>query len=172
MTGSFSSIDVVLTAIPEFLALDVMGSNWPPILMVWILNPILLYKRLTWIRDCMRVAVFALVTCSDVLKLMCWEMVKQKCAPLKNVISEHRITMTYFNLMKVGKEETVCLFTADSLLLYVLPCSDCMLGPKLSSFTLTCYLVMWQFFSSWFSTIFSNVLVLILPMVCWKLRAV
>ena len=172
MTGSFSSLDVVLTAIPAFSMSALIGSNWPSIMMVWILNPLLLYKLLTWRRDCTRVAVFALVICSDVPKPMCREMVIKNCTPLTNIMSAHRITVTYFNLMKVGKEETFGGSTADGVFLDVLPCSDWMLGPRISSDALTRSLVMGHLFSLWLSTIFSNVLVLILPMVCWKLRAV
>ena len=132
---------------------------------VCILNPLLLCKRLTWRRDCMRVAVCALVICSDVLKPMYREMVINNCALLTNIMSAHNITMIYFNLMKVGKEETFGGPTSDGVFLDVLPCSDWMLGPRISSSVLTFSLFMGQFFSSWMYTIYSNFLVLTLQMV-------
>ena len=110
-----------------------MGSNWPSIMTVWILNPLLLYKWLTWRRYCRRVAVFELVICSDAPKRMCREMVIKNCTPLTNIMSAHMITVTYFNLMKVGKEETFGGSTADGVFLDVLPFSDWMLGPRISS---------------------------------------
>ena len=69
-------------------------------------------------------------------------------APLTNIMSAHRITMEYFNLMKFGKEETFGGPTADGVFLGVLPCSDWMLGPRISYATLTYSLVMEQFLSS------------------------
>ena len=102
---------------------------------VWILNPLILYKRLTWRRDYNRVAVFALVICSDVQKPMCWEMVIKNCTPLTNIMSAHRVIMIYFDLMKVGKEEKFGGLTADGAFLGVLPCSDWMLGPRICSAT-------------------------------------
>ena len=121
-----------------------MGSNWPSIIMVWILNPLLLYKRLTWGRDYTRVVVFALVIFSDVPKPMCWEMVIK----IANIISAHRIIMIYFNLMKVGKEENFSGSIADVVFLGVLPCSDWMLDPRISYATFTYSLVIGQLFSS------------------------
>ena len=171
MTSSWSSLDVVLTAIPELSASALMGSNWPSIMTVWILNPLLLYKWLTWRKDCTRVAVFALVIWSDVLIPMCLEMVIKNCTLSTNIMSEHRITVIYFNLMKVGKEDIFCGLAADGVFLGVLPCSDWMLGPKISYAALTYYLVMGKFFSLWLSTICSSVLVFALPMVCWNLQA-
>ena len=71
----------------------------------------------------------------------------KNCAPLTNIMSAHSITMTYFNLMKVGKEETFGGSTADGVFLDVLPCSDWMYGPRISSATLTYSLVMGKLFS-------------------------
>ena len=71
----------------------------------------------------------------------------KNCAPLTNIMSAHSITMTYFNLMKVGKEETFGVSIDDGVFLGVLPCSYWMLGTRISSVTLTCSLVMVQFFS-------------------------
>ena len=148
MTGLCSSLDVMLTAIPALSASALMGSNWPSTMTVWILNPLLLYKWLNWRRYCRRVAVFELVICSDTLKRMCREMVIKNCTPLINIMSAHRIIVTYFNLMKVVKEETFGGSTAYGVFLDVLPCSNWMLGPRISSATLTCSLVMGQKISS------------------------
>ena len=109
---------------------------------VWILNPLLLYKHLTWRRDCTRVAVFALAICSDVPKSMCREMIIKNCAPLTIIMSAHRITITYSNLMKVGKEGTFGVSTDDGVFLGVLTCIDWMLGPMISSATLT-FTLLW-----------------------------
>ena len=122
-------------------------------------------------RDCARVAVFALVICSDVPKTFVSGDGHKNCTPLTKIMSAHIITMTYFNFIKVGKEDTFGVSTDDDVLLGVLPCIDWKLGPRISSVTLKCSLVMGQFFISLFSTICSNFLVLALPMVCWKLRA-
>ena len=92
--------------------------------------------------------VFALVIFSDIPKPMCWEMVIKNCTPLTNIMSAHRIIVTYFNLMKVVKEETFGGSTANDVFLDVLTCSDWMLGPRISSDTLTCSLVIGQLFSS------------------------
>ena len=170
MTGSCSYFDVVLTDIPALLASALMGSNWPSLMTVLILNPLLLYKRLTWRKDRTRVAVFALVICSDVPKTFVSGDGHKNCTPLTKIMSAHRITMTYFNLMKVGKEETFGGSTADDVFLDFLPCIYWMLGERMSSATLTCSLIMGQF-SLWLSAIFSYVLVLTFPMVCWKFWA-
>ena len=95
----------------------------------------------------MRVAVFALVICSDVPKPMCWEMAIKNCAPLTHIMSAHRITMIYFNFMKVVKTEHFGGSTADGVFLDVLPCNDWMYGPRISYATLKCSLVMGKFFS-------------------------
>ena len=92
-------------------------------------------------------AVFTLVICSDDLKPMCREMVIKNWTPLTNIMSAHRITATYFNLMKVGKEETFGGSKADGVFLDVFPYSDWILGPVISSVTLTCSLIIGQFFS-------------------------
>ena len=171
MAGSCSYLDVVSTDITALSASALIGSNWTYIMTVCILNPLLLWNRLTCRRDCTRVSVFALVICSDSPKPMCWDMVIKNCTPLTKTMSAHRFTMIYLDLIKVGKEDNFCGLTADGVFLCVLPCSDWMLGPRISSATLTSYLVMGQFFSSRLSTICSSVLVLELPMVCWNLRA-
>ena len=93
-------------------------------------------------------AGFALVISSDAPKPMCQEMVIRNCAPLTNMMSAHRITMNYFNLMKVGKEETFGGSTAAGVFLGVFTWNDWMLGPRVSYATLTCSLDMGQLFSS------------------------
>ena len=58
------------------------------------------------------------------------------------------IIVTYFNLMKVGKEENFGRSKSDGVFLDVLPFSDWVLGPMIYYVTLTRSLVMGQFFSS------------------------